>query len=210
MVEMTTESTLVNTQSNAWNDIAEQVNFTVNPNLDLFERYVHPRSTVLDYGCGYGRIANELRERGFSNVLGVDTSREMIRRGNMSFPQVNLAHITDFRIPAPDWHFDGVVVSAVLTCIASTAERQAVIDELMRVLKPAGIAYFVEFHASESNKYESDGTFASGLGVKMKHFTQEELEHEISGLRLLHSEIQSATTIEGHGTRVIHCVATKR
>jgi ubiquinone/menaquinone biosynthesis C-methylase UbiE len=207
---MTTESTLVNTQSNAWNDIAEQVNFTVNPNLDLFEKYVHPRSTVLDYGCGYGRIANGLRQRGFTNVLGVDTSGEMIRRGVMSFPQVKLKHITDFRIPTPDGHFDGVVVSAVLTCIASTAERQVVIDELMRVLKPAGIAYFVEFHASEFNKYEPDGTFVSGLGVKMKHFTRLELEGEISAFRLIHSEIQSATTIDGHETRAIHCFATKR
>jgi SAM-dependent methyltransferase len=207
---MPTRNAIVNTQPNAWNGVAARVDFTVNPNLDLFEKYVHLSSAVLDYGCGYGRIANELRKRGFTNVLGVDTSVEMIRRGMKAFPLESLKHISDFRIPTPAEHFDGVLVSAVLTCIATAVERQVVIGELMRVLKPGGIAYFVEFHASESSQYASDGTFTSGLGVRMKHFTKPELEHEISGFGLIHSEIQSAITIEGHETSAIHCLANKQ
>jgi len=207
---MPTQSTSVNAQSDIWNGVADRVHFTVIPNLNLFEKYVNVQSIVLDYGCGYGRIANELFNRGFTNVLAVDTSGEMIRRGMSSFPLVNFAHIADFRIPVQEEYFDGVIVSAVLTCIASAAERQLVIDELMRVLKSGGIAYFVEFHISQAVKYELDGIFTSSLGVRMKHFTGQELQDEITAFRIIHSEIQSAVTIDGFETKAIHCLATKK
>jgi len=200
---------MVDTQQSAWGQVASDVNFTLTPDLDLFASRVPCDGTVLDYGCGYGRICNDLHAHGYRNVLGIDTSAEMIARGRLMYPHISLLNTPDYLIPFQANHFDGVIVCAVLTCIARFSQRRAVIDEIARVLKPGGTAYILEFHISEFVDYDGDGTFPSSLGVRMKHFLKQELEDELSSLKLINSVVMPAETLTGAKAHAIHCLVLK-
>jgi SAM-dependent methyltransferase len=55
------------------------------PDLDLIDAALPRRATVLDLGCGTGRLAVPLARRGHQ-VLGVDESAEMLARIDPSLP----------------------------------------------------------------------------------------------------------------------------
>ncbi|MEV0555309.1 MULTISPECIES: class I SAM-dependent methyltransferase [unclassified Streptomyces] len=50
---------------------------------------VSRNAMFLDYGCGYGRIMNDLAQQGFNNLAGVDTSPTMIAQARQRHPQSN-------------------------------------------------------------------------------------------------------------------------
>lgn len=199
----------IDSQQSIWNQVANSVNFTLKPDLELFASQVPLDGSILDYGCGYGRVCNDLHTHGYKKVLGIDTSAEMIARGSLTYPHISLLHVSDYLIPFQANHFDGVIVCAVLTCISQRSHRRKVIEEIARVLKPGGIAYFLEFHISESVDYDVDGTFFSSLGIRMKHFTNREIEDELSSLDLINLTVRPAETLAGEKTHAIHCCATK-
>lgn len=200
---------MVDIQQSAWGQVANHVNFTLKPDLELFASQVPLDGSILDYGCGYGRICNDLHTHGYRKVLGIDTSAEMIARGSLTYPHLSLLHTSDYLIPFQANHFDGVIVCAVLTCIPWPSHRRTVIDEIARVLKPGGAAYIIEFHLSESVDYDTEGTFLSSLGIRMKHFSKRELEDELSSLNLINLTIRHAESLAGAKTRAIHCCVTK-
>ena len=200
---------MVDSQHSLWDQVASSVNFTLTPDLELFTKQVPLDGEILDYGCGYGRVCNDLHIRGYKKALGIDTSAEMIARGSLTYQQIPLRHVSDYLIPFQANHFDGVIVCAVLTCIPLQSHRSAVIEEVARVLKRGGIAYFIEFHISESVDYDVDGTFLSGLGIRMKHFTNKELEVELSSLNVTSLAVRPAETLAGEKAHAIHCCVTK-
>lgn len=75
----------------------------------LLERYVPPGAKVLDLGCGTGRIAGHLRDRGCSYV-GVDASTEMIEAAKKLHPELrfHVQNLVDFAFAPGD--FDVVLM----------------------------------------------------------------------------------------------------
>ena len=69
-------------QKDIWDSVAKSVNFTLNIDLQEFRNHVPLNSTILDFGCGYGRVTNKLFNLGYESVVGIDTLFEMIARGN--------------------------------------------------------------------------------------------------------------------------------
>ena len=200
---------MVDTQQHAWAQVANHVDFTLKPDIELFASRVPCDGTILDYGCGYGRICNDLYDHGYKKTVGIDTSAEMIARGRRTYPHLSLREISDHFIPYPADHFDGIVVCAVLTCIPASSQRRAVIHEIARALKPNGTAYILEFHITEFVDYDGEGTFLSSQGVRMKHFSKRGLKDELSSLDLINTTVKPAETLAGAKTHAIHCLATK-
>lgn len=77
---------------------------------DLVEAYA-PR-TVLDAGCGMGRVAIELAARGM-DVVGVDVDREMLERAQRRAPDLewHVADLTDLDDVLGARRFDVVVLA---------------------------------------------------------------------------------------------------
>jgi SAM-dependent methyltransferase len=101
-----------------------------------------PKSArILDYGCGYGRIAAELAAAGWRNVVGVDFAPAMIDRGRREHPGLDPRDNERLPLAEPDGAFDAALLIAVLTTIPGDDDQQAVMAELRRLIRPGGLLY---------------------------------------------------------------------
>ncbi len=182
-------------QSEEWNKVANKVNFTLDLDLNQFQKLVHPTSKILDFGCGYGRHTDTLVQNGYSNVFGIDSSEEMITRGQKEFPHLTLLHNNLDSIPCEDESLDCVLACAVFTCIPSEVDRKKIFEELCRVLRRDGVLHLIEFGLDYFNSYDDNGCFLSSLNVQMKHFSRKEIEALCSPLETINMETTKASAI---------------
>lgn len=106
----------------------------------VVERYfADTDASVLDVGCGTGRLSHVLHERGF-DVTGIDVSEPLVEKAQSLFPEIDF-RVADVRDTAFDSaSFDYVVFSFYgLDYILPKAGRVKALGEMYRVLKPAGI-----------------------------------------------------------------------
>ena len=115
----------------------------------LFEReliYLPPADPAslraLEVGCGPGRLMRPM-SRHFGEIHGIDISDEMLKRArevlnDMPHAHVHLTTESDLRMFANNW-FDFVYSYAVFQHIPSREVVLNYLDEMARVLKPAGI-----------------------------------------------------------------------
>ena len=96
---------------------------------------------ILDIGCGIGGPAREMAATHGAHVVGIDLEGPLIERAKMDASAAGLSERCTFRqveagpLDFEDQSFDIVVSSGALT---QTAEKAAVFEEIMRVLKPGG------------------------------------------------------------------------
>ncbi|MBS3939485.1 MAG: class I SAM-dependent methyltransferase [Actinobacteria bacterium] len=95
-----------------------------------------PGASVLDLGCGVGRLANELARRGHE-VVGVDESAEMLAHLDAGVQAVQ-ARIEDLDLGRT---FDVVVLASHFVNTADAVERHALLACVARHLSPGGSAY---------------------------------------------------------------------
>lgn len=181
-------------QGSSWDKVASDVDFNLEIDLARFLGMINRKAKVLDFGCGYGRISNELTEWGYTDVIGVDPSCAMIERGRKAFPGLPLLNSDGIDLPFGENVFDVVVICAVLTCIPSLEERGRVAVEITRVLKPGGIVHVSEFCSEESK------SFISGLGLPMQYSGPQEHRDLFAGVSYIHDEVVSARTMSGEAT----------
>ena len=178
----------------SWDKVTSDVYFNLEIDLTRFLDMISRKAKVLDFGCGYGRISNELTDCGYTDVTGIDPSFAMIERGRKAFPELSLLHLDGIDLPFGENTFDVVVICAVLTCIPSLKERVRVAAEITRVLKPGGIVHISEFCSEESKG------FISGLGLPMRYSSRKELRGVFASFSCFHDEVMSASTMSGEST----------
>lgn len=98
---------------------------------------------VLDLGCGKGRFAARLRERG-ARVVGLDLSMAMLR----SARGLDRVRASARRLPFADGAFDAVVAVEVFEHVGPP---EPVLREARRVLRPGGVLAVVDKNAASWN-----------------------------------------------------------
>ncbi|MFA9445077.1 class I SAM-dependent methyltransferase [Egicoccus sp. AB-alg6-2] len=93
-------------------------------------------ASVLDLGCGVGRLANALAARGHE-VVGVDESQGMLAHLDDAVAAVE-ASIEELRLGR---RFDAVVLASHLVNVADPVQRRAFLDAVARHLAVEGTAY---------------------------------------------------------------------
>jgi len=109
--------------------------------IDVCQTYLKPGDRVLDLGCGGGRNAHYLAQRGY-HVYGVDVAEGAVRVCQKRFARYNLSG--EFNqgsfdnIPYEDGYFAAVFCIAALDHV-SLRQAQSAMREMRRVLAPGGI-----------------------------------------------------------------------
>lgn len=109
----------------------------------IFTRVFQTEDSILELGCGAGRIAIGLYELGYQQILATDYSRPMVNRTR------ELSNMLEYRIPTrvcdatkmefEDAVFDGVIFGFNgMMQIPKAASREQALREVLRVLKPEG------------------------------------------------------------------------
>lgn len=123
----------------------------------LVDRFFSPEERLLDLGCGAGRIAFGLWDRGFRKVQGIDVSQKLI--------EVARLHAEETERPVPfsvgdatkldysDGAFGGVIFGfGGLMQIPGREQRRKALKEIFRILVPGGFFIFTT-HDREMEEY---------------------------------------------------------
>ncbi len=93
---------------------------------------------ILDLGCGYGALLGVLRESGYRNATGVDTSYEQVEAArDLGLDCVEQGDLVAYLNRARDASWDVIVAFDVLEHFRED-ELLEIADELYRVLAPTG------------------------------------------------------------------------
>ena len=93
-------------------------------------------SSVLDAGCGTGRVAAELARRGH-DVVGIDRDASMIATARMSAPEVDL-RVVDVSEARLGRTFDLVVMAGNVPLFTPAGTQSALVAGCARHLAPGG------------------------------------------------------------------------
>ncbi|MEL7269570.1 MAG: class I SAM-dependent methyltransferase [Bacteroidota bacterium] len=113
----------------------------------VFQKYLKPEDKILDLGCGTGRTTFAIYKLGFTNIVGVDLTPEMVAIAdelNAHF-HTNIAFkIGDAtKLDSTNAIYDAVLFSYNgLMTIPNGVNRNKAIGEIYRVLKPSGTFIF--------------------------------------------------------------------
>lgn len=171
------------------------------------------QARILDYGCGYGRLAGELAEWGFDNVEGVDVAPNLVARARARQPGARFTVLdAPPRLDRPDSSVDLILLFAVLTCLPSDAGQRKLVAELRRVLRPGGLLYLSDLclQADQRNRsryqqfaatYGSYGVFETDDGAVCRHHTADWLDDLFVDFDRVATREVSVATMNGRPAR---------
>lgn len=113
----------------------EQAGENVHGEADFVESY-HPQ-TVLDAGCGTGRVGIELAHRGMA-VVGVDIDPRMLGQARKRAPALEW-HLADIGTVALQRTFDAIVLAGNVMIFLAEGTEGRVLRTLARHLAPDGV-----------------------------------------------------------------------
>ncbi len=113
----------------------------------IFQKYLKNTDKILDLGCGAGRTTINLYKNGYKNIIGLDLAPNLINYAK-SYCKKNKLDISFVlgnatNLPYKQNSFDVVIFSYNgLMCIPGQKNREIVLQEVYRVLKPNGLFIF--------------------------------------------------------------------
>ncbi|HLP62261.1 MAG TPA: class I SAM-dependent methyltransferase [Candidatus Deferrimicrobium sp.] len=111
---------------------------------------------VIDVGCGAGELVREMTEQG-AHVTGIDTV-EMLAKGKVHPPVGDELYLAGsaVKLPVGDSYADAVTFFASLHHVPREGLNDA-LAETYRVLKPDGVAFFLEPVLQPGSYFELTG-----------------------------------------------------
>ncbi|MFF4249679.1 class I SAM-dependent methyltransferase [Streptomyces sp. NPDC001663] len=205
-----------------WNGVGATKTFT-HPVDHGWLAEVARDARILDYGCGYGRVTAELKDRGFSEVSGADPSPGLIERGRRARPDLRLDVLqSPPTLPHASASLDVVLLFAVLTCVPDDAAQRALVTELIRVLAPGGLLYVSDMLLQDDERNRDRyiahtrrfgtpyGVFATEDGAVCRHHNIAELRALVADLDLVAERRIDVVTMNGHRSQGVQLLARKR
>lgn len=135
-------------------------------------------STVLEVGCGSGRIYHRLREQGYRGAYtGIDLAPEVIAKNQQRFPEATWICGSAYELPLADDSQDCVFAYYVLEhCVFP----ERFLESLLRVVKPGGLLLLVF----------PDFTVTGLFGSQALGLSEGRAREHIARGRILHTLVQ--------------------
>ena len=86
-------------QTDYWGQVASEKRFSHPLRLDWLLQHLRSHARILDHGCGYGRLLNQLSEAGYGNAVGMDFSGKMLMQCRSQFPHLTLVRNDGLTLP---------------------------------------------------------------------------------------------------------------
>ena len=113
---------------------------------------ITPESRVLDVCCGSGQSTQYLVQKSH-HVTGLDASPRALKRAQHNVPQAEYVEAFAEAMPFSDNQFDLVHISAAIHEM-EPEQRQQILREVYRVLRPGGVFTLSDFHAPNHPFYQ--------------------------------------------------------
>lgn len=143
---------------------------------------------VLDIGCGNGKTLEALVNQS-CDITAIDFSKEavaMSQRFLAAYDSGNALIADGRRLPFADDAFGCVVARHVIGHLHKEG-RMEIASEAVRVLKPFGRLFFLEFSTDDmrngTGREVEETTFSRGNGIITHYFTVPEVEALFGGLK---------------------------
>ena len=111
-------------------------------------------SRILEMGCGGGGVLTEVLSFGAApqNLFGIDLLADRLCRAQQQLPGCHFSNAEGQKLPFPSQSFDMVMQFTALSSILDTQVRIHVCEEMLRVLKPAGLLLWYDFWLNPTNQ----------------------------------------------------------
>ena len=139
---------------------------------------------VLDVGCGTGRLAVALAERG-ARVWGVDPSEAMLAEAKAHAEgKIALKRASAEALPFKDGWFEAMVFRLVIHLL----DRPRAFVEAARVLAPGGRIVIATFAPESLGRFWVSRVFPAIVDIDRARFpTEEDLKRELTGAGFEHA-----------------------
>jgi len=211
----------INNQNQYWDSVANTKTFTHPLDFQVIDHLFAKDFSILDYGCGYGRICQELKSSGFHAITGVDSSLQLIKRGLSLHPELKLKHISSpSELESSTEKYDAILLFAVLTCIPSNEGQKELVRILAQLLKPNGLIYISDYYLQDSKEEVKEyqylngdtnnyGVFSLPEGATFRHHTQEWIMELLKDFKILSHKMVYVKTMNGHSAEAFQLVVSK-
>ncbi|MFA5351760.1 MAG: class I SAM-dependent methyltransferase [Candidatus Gracilibacteria bacterium] len=118
-----------------------------------FAKHLFSAKSILDAGCGNGRLVSWLREGGFTGkYLGVDSSGELIQKAQQNFLAEKFLHADLLSFISTE-KFSAVFCIAVLHHLPDAASRLQVLQNLYANLEAGGELFLTTWNLWQPRYY---------------------------------------------------------
>jgi len=152
-------------------------------------------SSVLDIGCGYGRISREIRKKHpAAKFLGVELCNEFSFAYREEFGECFIGSIQDFQVPQ---HYDAIIIVTVLMYL-NKDELLPTVEKYWSALAPGGVMICVEPAVEYLTVWRrlTGKLFASPTGGVVTHFQK-------PVLRNLFANLESAIIVDDLSVKLV-------
>jgi len=204
----------MNTQnSDYWHNEGAQKVFT-HPVHEEWLKDVDRSSSILDFGCGYGRLTPDLREQGFTLINGYDLSAPMIERAIKENPDAVYTSNID---RLSEGNYDLVLCFALFTSCPTADEQSKLISLINSLTKKGTLLYISDYEIDDNphylERYEQRrldiyGCFRSGTAV-FRHHKPGHFDHLLSNWKKLQERSLDSKTLNGNEIKIHQYLYTK-
>lgn len=163
--------------------------------------------SIIDVGCGYGRLTAELRREGFRNIVGFDSSVPLIERAYRENPG---AFYTSDRHALLERSFDLVFCFALFTSCPLDHEQSELTSLINDYTQEDACLYISDYETGDNphygDRYEQRelntyGCFRSATAI-FRHHEPGYFDNLLSGWRKQKERVLSGKTLNGNGINI--------
>lgn len=113
------------------------------PEFESLRSYLPSSPTILDVGCGNGRLLTVFEKKSFERYLGVDSSRGLLNHARKRYrtSSVRFKEGDILKLPVKSGGYNSVFCLAVLHHIPSRELQRKALEELARATSPEGTVF---------------------------------------------------------------------